>query len=250
MGVWARGAITDTLDYHVMLANNLSQLGVDGAELDDGINTFTGALAWEPLGDYGREFGDFDVHDDLVARFGLHFTHSREDAQGQPNDDDTFENVQIRVSDGNSIFSPGLFGAGVAIRKAEYQMAAFNTGIKYRGLALEGEYYYRRIDDLTGPQTQLLSFDNLEDHGFQLIGSAMLVPRALQAYLSGSKVFGEYGNPWDARAGLNWYPFRNKSIRWNNEILYVDDSPVGGLTLPTQVGAEGAIFYSTFEVFF
>jgi hypothetical protein len=234
----------------MMLGNNLSQLGVDGGELDDEINTLALAWGWEPLGAYGQGSGDFDMHNELAARFGVHYTRSTEDAQGQPDDDDTFDNVQIRVSDGNSIFRPNLFGAETSIRKARYQMFAANAGFKFRGLALEGEYYSRWIDEFRGPGTALLPFDDLEDQGFQIVGSAMLVPRTLQAYISGSHISGEYGNPWDARVGLNWYPFRNRGIRWNNEVLYVDDSPVGGLTLPTQVGAEGAIFYSTFEVFF
>ena len=34
----------------------------------------------------------------------------------------------------------------------------------------------------------------------------MLRPQSIQAYVSTSKILGEYGNPWDSRVGANWYP--------------------------------------------
>jgi hypothetical protein len=205
-------------------------------------------IVWQPLGDYGPGFGDFERHPELVTQLGLHFTFSHEDAQGQP-DTEAFENVQLRLSDGNVIFEPGLFGPGVQIRDAEHQMLAAEAGLKARGYSLGGEYDDRWLDDFGGTNTSALPFDELEDHGFQLQASAMLLPDELQAYLSGSRIFGEYGDPRDARLGLNWFPFANKGLRWNNEVIYVRDSPVGGLSLPYLVGSNGALFVSTFEVF-
>ena len=70
---------------------------------------------------------------------GVHFTHSREDAQSQPGLND-FENSQIRLSDGTLIFQDDPFGTGVQVNKATYEMAAINAGLKYRGFSLEGEY--------------------------------------------------------------------------------------------------------------
>jgi hypothetical protein len=248
-GVWAQGKVLETFGYQLMLGNNLSQLGIDAGQLDAGLNTVSGEITWEPLGEYGRGFGDFEMHESWVTRLGVHFTRSEETSQGQVNTD-AFDNVQIRISDGNVIFEPGLFAPGIQIQNATYQMFAVDAGIKYRGLALEGEYYYRWIDDFDGPGTGLLDFDRLYDHGFQLQASAMLLPETLQVYVSGSKIFGGYGDPWDARVGVNWFPFRNRSFRWNNEVMYVADSPVGALSLPYQVGARGPIFLSTLELNF
>jgi hypothetical protein len=248
-GIWASGRILEGLDYNVMLGNNLSQLGVDAGQLDDGLNTLSAELVWEPLGPYGKAYGDFEHHEEVAARFGLHFTRSDENAQGQPRTED-FENVQIRTSDGNVIFAPGLFGEGIQIREANYQMLAFDTGVKYKGFALEGEYYYRWVDEFQGTLVDRLDFDELRDHGFQLQASAMLLPEKLQVYASGSKIFGEYGDPWDARVGVNFFPFENQGIRWNNELIYVHDSPVGALSLPYLVGSHGLIFHSNFEIFF
>jgi hypothetical protein len=248
-GIWAFGEVLPGVEYFAMLGNNLSTLGVDAGQLDDTLDTVSATVSWEPTDDYGRPFGDFDWHGTPSTRFALHYTHSTETSQGQP-DTDAFDNTQIRLSDGNVIFESDLFGPGVQIRQARYQMASFDAGVKYRGFSLEGEYYYRHVDEFRGPAIDTLGFDALDDHGFQLQASAMILRERLQLYLGGSKIYGEYGDPWDSRIGLNWFPFRNQSFRWNNEVGYYDDGPVGGLAYPYQVGANGVIFQSNVELAF
>jgi len=241
-GFWAWGKVSDEIGYRVMLGNNLSQLGVDAGELDSGFNTFSGALWWMPAtGEYGpaNGLGDFEHHDELATLFGVNFTRSREDAQSQPGLND-FENSQIRLSDGTLIFQSDPFGTGTQVRKATYRMAAVNAGAKYRGWSLDGEYYWRWVDDFnaTGP----MPFDEMYDHGFQLQGSAMVLPQSLQAYVSGSKIFGEYGDPWDMALGVNWFPMKRRELRVNLQGLYLDDSPVGYASVPFIVGGNGWVF--------
>jgi hypothetical protein len=247
-GIWARGTLFEEFTYHVMLGNNLSTLGVDAGQLDDGLNTVSAAVSWEPLGPYGLGFGDYERHPSLVSRLGFHFTRSDEDSQGQP-DSDTFDNTQLRLSDGSVIFSPNLFGPGLQVREATYQMAAIDAGLKYQGYSLEGEVYARRLDDFS-VRGGSLPFDHIDDYGVQLWASAMVVPDKLQLYAGGAMIFGEYGDPWDTRLGVNWFPFANKSVRWNNEIMYMRESPVGGIAYPYAVGGNGFAFQSNFEVAF
>jgi hypothetical protein len=252
MGVWAKGKVLDRLTYRAMLGNNLSQLGVDAGQLDDKMNTVSLALIWLPTtGEFGTNggFGDFDTHRDVATRLAAHLTTSTEDRQGAPTTD-AFENVQIRLSDGNPIFTPDLFGAGIQVDKADYRMFCTDGGVKYRGLSLDGEYYWRRVDNLTGPGIDTLPFDDLKDHGFQLQASGMVMPKQLQLYAGLSKVYGEYGDPWDLRFGVNWHPAKNHVLRWNAEVLHTEHSPVGGLSLPTLVGATGEIIYTSFQVNF
>jgi hypothetical protein len=238
-GIWASGQIADGLRYRVMIGNNLSQLGVDAGQLDANFNTVSGALWWMPTtGEYGpgEGFGDFEHHDELATLFSLNLTRSREDAQGQPGVND-FENSQIRLSDGTRIFEPGAFATDGRIKKASYRMAATSAGFKYRGWSLDGEYYWRWVDSFRTVGD--IPVDELFDHGFQLQGSTMLIPRVLQAYLSGSKIFGEYGDPWDLALGLNWFPLQRKELRLNLQGLYLDDSPVGYASVPFIVGGDG-----------
>jgi hypothetical protein len=216
-GVQAMGEIIKKLIYKVMLGNNLSQLGVDAGQLDNGFNTLSAALTGFPTtGEYGMfngSLGDFDNHRKAATRLGLHFTRCDEDRQGQPRTD-AFENVQIRLSEGSIIFTPDLFGAGIQIDKARYRMTSFDAGIKYHGFSLEGEYYWRWIDNfrVTGNP---LTFDQLTDNGFQLQGSAMVIPRMFQLYATYSEIFGEYGDPWELRMGKNLFPFKKQEIRIN-----------------------------------
>jgi hypothetical protein len=251
-GVWVRGAVVDRLDYNLMIGNNLSQFGIDAGQLSNDLGTYSAALVWMPTtGEFGASggFGDYEDHDEAATRFGLHFTRSDEDRQSQP-DTEGYDNVQLRVSDGNIIFAADLFGPGIQIDEATYQMVSVDAGLKYRGFSVEGEYYWRVLDRFIGPGTAELSFDALHDHGFQLQASMMLLKETLQLYAGGSIVFGEYGDPWDLRLGVNWFPWHNQVVRWNFEALELDRSPVGALSLPYPVGGTGTVFHTNFMVWF
>ena len=78
----------------------------------------------------------------------------------------------------------------------------------------------------------------------------MLVPKTLQLYVSGSKIFGEYGDPYDVALGVNWFPFTRKEFRVNAMGLYVDRSPVGYSAYPLPVGGDGFTFLTDFSLVF
>lgn len=251
-GFWATGNITDRVKYQVMLGNNMSTLGVPATRLDNGLNTLSTALLWFPTGDYEKNFadqgwGDFEGHEKFSTRFGFHFSRSDENLESQPGSD-VFENTQLRLSDGTVIFTPDLFGPGITISDARWQMISLDGAFKYRGYALEGEYYLRRLDNFRGTNTEGLP--RISDQGFQLQGSAMVVPKKLQVYLGHSRIFGDYGDPWDMRAGANWFPWRNKVVRWNTEWLYLYNSPVGYSSVPFALGGKGNVFHTSVELAF
>ncbi|HEX8815870.1 MAG TPA: hypothetical protein VF753_10255 [Terriglobales bacterium] len=247
-GLWARGEIINHLSYMIMDGNNLSTLGVSAAQLDNKFNTVSTALIWTPkTEDFGKGFGDFEHHDKLATRLAGHFTSSTETAQEQPNSDQ-FENTQIRLEDGSVVFTPNLFGQGITVEKLAYKMTAFDGGLKYRGFSLDGEYFMRWLNHFSGPGTSDLS--PIFSHGFQMQASAMAIPKTFQVYLGGSTIYGKYGNPWDFRAGMNWFPWHNRVVRWNNEFLYLNRSPVGYTSVPFALGATGPVFHSNVEMAF
>ena len=132
-GIWSRGKIVDRVKYWVMLGNNLSQLGVDAGQLDNTFDTWSGVVTWMPTtGEFGTAggFGDFDDHEQVATRFGLHYTSSTENRQSQPSTEAP-ENSQIRLSDGNVIFNVGLFGPGIAISDVKLP----DGGLRRRGQA-------------------------------------------------------------------------------------------------------------------
>jgi len=228
---------------------------VDAGQLGNDMNTISGELVWLPTtGEYGlgnNRYGDFEEHDKVATRLALHYTRSDEDRQSQPGTE-AIENAQIRISDGNLVFTPRLFGENIAITDALYRMISVDAGVKYRGLSLEGEYYWRTVNNLRGPGVEQLPFRELRDTGFQLLASAMVVPKTVEVYATGSKLLGEYGKPSDIRVGANWFPWKNRVVWWNNELLYLKApfSPVGALSLPYPVGGKGPIFSSNFMVNF
>ena len=123
----------------------------------------------------------------------------------------------------------------------------FRTGDIAR---LEGEYYWRKIDDfkLIGSP---MALDHLLDDGFQLLASAMVFPKKLQLYTTYSKIFGEYGDPSETRVGFNFFPFKKTiSTRLNGQVIFMNKCPVGGLAYPYTVGANGTIFNLDLELNF
>ncbi len=238
-GVWAQGTIAPGLGYRAMVANNLSTLGVSADQLDPRIHTVSGALWWMPTThEYGpaQGFGDFEHHTSLATLFAVHFSYSRESAEAQPNVNE-FENTQLHLSDGTLLFSPNAFNTAGQVTKATYRMLDVNGGLKYRGLSMDAEYYVRWLGDFE--VVGFVPVSHLTDNGFQVQASAMVLPKRLQAYLSGSKIFGKYGDPWDLALGLNWFPLKRKELRVNVQGLYVDRSPVGYLSYVTPIGAKG-----------
>ena len=249
-GMWSAGKLWEDFRYKVMVGNNLSQLGVNASRLGDNLDTFSARLDWMPTtGEFGpgRGLDDFDAHTELATLFGIAGTYSDEDPQSQPGEED-INNSQIRLSDGTRIFIPSAFDTDGRITEATYQMLAMDAGMKYQGFSLSGEYYWRWVDDL---KTQGdIPVDDLYDHGFQLQTSYMFMPKYLQGYISGSKIFGEYGDPWDTAVGVNWYPFRHRLLRVNGELLYMKDSAVGYSSIPYQVGGDGVAFNTNLEMKF
>jgi len=247
-GIWADGTLVPGLQYRVMAGNNLSQLGVDGVQLDDNFNTLSGAVWWMPTtGEYGpgQGMGDYEFHEEFATLFGIHLTRSLENTQAQPGTE-TVENSQIRLSDGTRLFGCDPFNTGAAcqngstIQEMHYQMAAINAGFKYRGWSVEVEAYQRWLDDFKTVDT--LPIDDLEDNGFQVQGSMMVIPKTLQAYIEYSKIYGDNGDPSDFTLGANWYPFKRKEMRIQLQALYMQDSPVGYSSVPFAVGGDGWAF--------
>src|SRR6478735_7811897 len=219
-GVWVKGELTTTLKYNVMFGNNLSTLGVSASQLDNKFDTQAYSVQWLPTtGEFGLwgTFGDYDDHQKVATRVGLHFTHSVEEKQSQPGTEG-IENSQIRLTDGSVIFTPDLFGPGITVNEVDYRMASLDAGVK--------------------------------DTGYQLQTSAMVVPKTLQLYFGASQIFGDYGDPWEVRVGQNWYLMKERGIRLNGEWMYVEGSPVGYTAYPYPVGAKGQVFHINLELNF
>jgi hypothetical protein len=249
-GVWLKGEVATEFKYMAMLANNLSTLGVSAAQLDNTFDTQSYMLQWLPTtGEFGLygTFGDFDYHEKLATRLAVHYTQSTEDKQSQPGTN-AIENSQIRLTDGSTVFTPDLFGPGITVERVKYHMSSIDGGLKYKGIALEAEYYWRWLRDFEGVNTAGIA--DIDDHGYQVQASAMAVPKLLQVYLGNAGIYGQHGDPSEVRAGANVYPVKERGFRVNTEWIHVNHSPVGYTAYPMPVGANGDVFHVNLELNF
>ena len=249
-GVWVKGELLTKFKYMAMLGNNLSTLGVSAAQLDNKLDTVALMLAWMPTtGEFGLygTFGDYDYHENVATRLAGHYTHSREDKQSQPGTNG-IENSQIRLTDGSVIFTPELFGPGITVENVTYDMVSVDGGIKWKGLSLEAEYYWRNLSDFAGPNTKGIA--EIDDHGYQVQSSAMPIQKTLQVYLSGAQIRGQYGNSSEVRAGFNWFFVKERGLRLNAEWIHLNKCPVGYTAVPYPVGGNGNVFHTNVEMNF
>jgi hypothetical protein len=249
-GVWIKGELSTKLKYMVMLGNNLSTLGVSASQLDNGLNTSSYSVQWLPsTGEFGLfgTFGDYDWHEKVATRVGLHYTKSKEDQQSQPGAD-SIENSQIRLTDGSVIFTPNLFGTGITVLDVKYQMESLDAGFKDKGMSVEAEYFRRHLGDFTGLGTDVI--EPITDDGYQVQTSAMLVRNVLQLYVSGAEINGDFGDSTEIRSGLNWFPLQKRGLRLNAEWIRLNNCPVGYTAVPYPVGGDGDIYHVNLEMNF
>jgi hypothetical protein len=112
----------------------------------------------------------------------------------------------------------------VTVTKARYKLLAASAGMKYRGFWLQGEGYYRKLDQFaaTGP----MPVKAVRDTGFYIQMAHMIVPNRIELYGATSYVFSDYGRPKEFMAGGNYYPWNTRNLRMNIQVINVDQSPV------------------------
>ncbi len=190
-GIWANGEPVKGLNYMAFIGNGLNTLNISANKIDTHL-LFSGSVWWEPFGDYGpagksrNMYDDYFAADDVRIRIGTSFTRSREDRYSNL-DQSSPENTSLYNSDGVLTFSTGAFAPGVTVENATYQMWAIDGGIKWKGLAINGQYYFRWLNDFKadGP----VPVSSTYDHGFELVAGTFVIPEKLMAYGRGSMVF-------------------------------------------------------------
>jgi len=130
----------------------------------------------------------------------------------------------------------------------KYRMSSLDGGLKYKGLSLEAEYYWRWLRDYEG--LNVSAVPDINDHGYQIQASAMPIPKLLQVYFGNSGVYGKYGDPWEVRFGTSVYPVKQRGFRVNAEVIHINHSPVGYTAYPMPVGATGNVFHVNWEMNF
>jgi hypothetical protein len=248
-GVWASGTIVEGLQYVAMIGNGLSQVGIKASQLTRSF-AYSASIQWMPTtGEFGDRggFSDWDYHDRVATRFGASFTISRENRQDQlatPSPD----NTTIRLSDSLNLFQTGALAPGVSVLDATYHLAAADAGVKYKGFALQGEYYYRWLDSLVadGP----LPLSTIVDQGFYVQGSYYPIKRRLCVYGITSVIFGQFNKSWEGGGGVNIFPFDTHFVRLNVQLDQVHATSASSLFGYYVGGQTGQTVSSSLDILF
>ena len=242
-GLWAFGEIAKNLNYQLFVGNGLNTISISAAKIDTNL-LLSGSVWWEPFGKYGEPGKSVNMYDDYFAkkktriRIGTSFTRSREDRFSNL-DQSSPENTSLYNSDGVLTFSTGAFAPGVTVDNAMYKMWAIDGGLKYNGLAINGQYFMRWLGDFVadGPMPVKSTFD----HGYELSASYFVVPKKVLLYAKSSQVFGQFGNSYEYGGGVKWHFLPTERLWLNAEILRVNKVPYSGAFTPYTAGLSGWI---------
>ena len=240
-GVWASGEPVKGLNYLAFVGNGLNTLNVSASKIDTHL-LYSGSVWWEPLGDYGPPGKSRNMYDDYFAekkvriRVGSSFTKAREDRFSDL-DTSSPENTSMHNSDGVLTFATGAFAPGVTVQEASYEMWAIDGGLKWNGIAINGQYYFRWVSSFVadGP----LPLDSMYDHGFELSASWFVLPKELEVYGRGSKVNGQFQDSWEYAGGVKWHFAPTERVWLQAELMNVHLSPYTGTFTPYVSGLNG-----------
>jgi hypothetical protein len=240
-GIWANGEIVKGLHYIAFVGNGLNTLNISANKIDTKLLT-SGSVWWEPLGDYGEPGKARNMYEDYFAqkkvrvRIGTSFTRSPEDRFSNL-DQSNPDNTSLYNSDGVLTFSTGAFAPGVTLEEATYRMWAIDGGLKYNGLAINGQYFFRWLNDFKadGP----LPLSSTFDHGFELSVSKFVIPKKLILFARGSMVAGQFGNSHEYAGGFKWHFLPTERLWLSGELMRVWKVPYSGAFTPYTAGMTG-----------
>ncbi len=239
-GVWITGEPLPDMHYYGMISNAMNSLD----QLGDRRSTqmcYAGSVWWEPLGSFGPGFSDEEFHESPALRFGgsgLFTRQDREPLLGSLLENP--ENTVLRLSDGIPIFAPGALAPGVNLLATDDRMISVDSGLKYRGFSLSGEWYFRWLNNFRTDRS-LPGLKSVYDSGGYLQTSYALVPRKLEIYAKTSLVAGPFGSGDEYGGGANWYVRGSRNWRMSAEAMQVNRSPAYNVLTPYRIGQSGTI---------
>ncbi len=240
-GVWASGEPVSGLNYLAFVGNGLNTLNISANKIDTSL-AYSGSVWWEPAGPYAEPGKSRNMYDDYFAkttprvRIGTAFTKSREDRFSNL-DQSSPENTSLYNSDGVLMFSTGAFAPGVTVEDATYRMWAIDAGVKWNGLAINGQYFMRWLSDFNadGPLPLTSTFDR----GAEVTAGYFVEPKKVMVYGRGSWVRGEFGNSHEYGGGVKWHFTPTERLWLNGEVFKIQRAPYSGAFTPYTAGMTG-----------
>ena len=240
-GLWVNGEPVKGLNYLAFVGNGLNTLNISANKIDTHL-LFSGSTWWEPLGPYAEPGKSRNMYDDYFAsknvriRIGTAYTRSREDRFSNL-DQSSPENTSLYNSDGVLTFSTGALAPGVTVDEATYRMWAADAGIKWNGLAVNGQYFMRWLNDFEadGPLPLASTFD----HGAEISAGYFIEPKKWMLYGRGSWVRGQFGDSHEYGGGVKLFFLPTERIWLSAELFRANKAPYSGAFTPYTAGMTG-----------
>jgi hypothetical protein len=195
-------------------------------------------------------YGDWEWHEQVATRFGVSAVNSPE--QSFRSSSNNPENTTLKLADGVNLFETGALATGVTVDQADFTVTAVDAGVKYKGMFLQAEYYWRTLDNFLADG--LLPVQEIQDSGFYVQGSFYPVREKLEVYGATSQIYGDedagFGDSSEYILGMNWYPWPTRNHRLNLQLMDVNKSPVSSTFGYYVAGQDGWTLASGFSVFF
>lgn len=245
IGLWAIGEPAESFHYRVMLANGFNTTDLEREDIDNNF-TYSGSVWGDIVGDYGNGRADLEWHEDLAVRVGGSFTYSPVDTSGTG--EPIGEADAIRLSDGTRLDAEGALAPGISVNEFDISLYALDLALKYQGVSINSEWYYRSIDDLRADAGG--SFSEFSDTGMYIDVGYFLVPATLEAVARYSMIDGELSNAQEYAVGLNYFVDGTHLNKFTFDISQIDTSPVSSSGPNYFVGADGVLYRLQWQVGF
>ncbi|MFN0052514.1 MAG: porin [Planctomycetales bacterium] len=245
-GLWFTGEPLDGLFYHAMMSNGFNTLGATSQQLNSRM-TFSGSLWWEPWGEFGLGYSDFEWHEAPSLRGGFSLTHSPE--QGPQGSPDAPENADVRLSNGTLLTATGALDPGATLNLYKIGLASIDLAYKYRGLGLSGEYFLQNIFGL-GANMPLPQSSIFQQGGF-IQGGYFFIPEKLEVYGRSSYARSTFGFGSEYAGGFNWFFLPGKqNLRFTLDAAWLNHNPADQNRTNLQAGQTGLLVRSQVQLFF
>ncbi|TWT52972.1 hypothetical protein Pla22_06000 [Rubripirellula amarantea] len=233
------------LFWELALFNGLVTGGSDtgSSRALDNNNAFSGRVYCYPTGDWGPgELADFTNHQTLVTRVGAGFAVTTIDRSGFA------EFSSLRTVDTGQPISAVL---PVDVDSFDVAQYSVDASLKYRGVSLTSEYYFR---NLSGFQDATIA--NLFDHGFWLQAGVFLVPEKFEVLTRWSRVVGNSGtlgqsdrSSDEIAAGAVWY-FHGQNAKLTTDATHLNGAAINSSVLDINSGDAGWLFRTQLQFSF
>jgi hypothetical protein len=246
VGVWFVGDLTPRMHYEAMVGNGYRTSNLPLSQQNDKFGY--AATHWIDLGrdEFGKGFDDYEWHRSPVAKLGHSFAAADQGDTfgGVPLDESDF----VRLSDGTVLDDPNALAPGTRVTDFDIYFYSIDAAWKYRGWAINGEYFFRWIEDISGMGN--IPVGDIFDRGFYAQTSFYLVPETM--YVAGrvSQVDGSYGTHYEYAAAIAWYMGSNRNLKLTFDVTLLDGSPLNNTTSDILVGDDGLLFRTQFQAMF